>query len=104
MKGMPEAKKKIPKTVYFVAIPLVIILNIIVIIIGFFFFISGFIELAILIWILKALLDVFLIWLIIWLIKFATVEPPPNPPCVIFLGIVMAIVIFLSTMNILINN
>ncbi|MFX1502273.1 MAG: hypothetical protein ACFFDH_15030 [Promethearchaeota archaeon] len=96
------ANKKTPKTVYFVAIPLFIILNIILILIGYFIFISGYIELAILIWILKGLLDVFLIWLIIWLIKFATTEPPPNPPCVLFLGVVIAIAIFLSMVNILI--
>lgn len=101
---MPGPKKKIPKTVYFVAIPLVIILNIIIILIGYFFFITGYVELAILIWILKGLMDAFLIWLIIWLIKFITqAEPPPNPPCVIFLGVVMAIAIFLSAMNVLMS-
>ena len=99
MKGMPLAKK----TSLIIVIPLVIILNIIIIIIGYFFFISGYIELAILIWILKGVADVFLIWFITRFLKYLADPDIVDPPCVIFLGVVLAIAIFLSTMNILIN-
>jgi len=98
---MPLAKK----TSLFIVIPLDIILNVIIIIIGYFFFISGYIELAIIIWILKGVGEIFAIWFIIRLYQFVTADPPPpDPPCVIFLGVVMAIAILLSTLNILINT
>ena len=96
---------KTPKTVNFILIPAAIVINVVLILGGYFCFTAGLVEIAIIIWILIPILDAFLIWFIIWLRKFLEnvvfEDPPPNPPCVIFLGMAVSVAIFLSAMNIL---
>ncbi|MHA1986626.1 MAG: hypothetical protein ACW98D_08310 [Promethearchaeota archaeon] len=92
-----------PKTVYFILIPLAIIINIALIVGGYFCFIGGLFEIALILWIVTPVLDIFMIWGIIWGIKFhkyVKEEAGPNPLCLIFGGLIVSLIVSMSILNI----
>lgn len=98
---------KTPKSIIYAVIPLVIIFNVALIVIGVFSFTGGLTEIAITLWVITAITDVFLIIGISYLIKFhKKVQPKipalPNPSCVIFIAVIVAAILLMSIMNIII--
>ena len=96
-----------PKTVYYVLIPSAILLNVILIVIGVYSYIGGSLEIAITLWVLTAILDVFIIIGIIYLIKFheklvSVIEVPADPTCLIFLPFIIGVILIVSSLSIII--
>lgn len=98
---------KTPQTVYVVLIPLAILLNVILIVIGVYSYIGGFLEIAIALWVLTAILDVFMIIGIIKVIKFHEKVQPlitaaADPTCLIFLPFIIGAILIVSSISIII--
>lgn len=98
---------KTPKTVYFVLVPSAILLNAILIVIGVYSYIGGSLEIAITLWVLTAILDVFLIIGIILVKKFHEKVHPliaaaADPTCLIFLPFIIGVILIVSSLSIII--
>ena len=96
---------KTPRTVYVVLIPLAILLNAVLIVIGFYSYIGGSLEIAITLWVLTAILDVFMIIGIIFLILFhkkLLQKSTSDPTCLIFLPFIIGAILTISAVSILI--
>jgi len=98
---------KTPKTVYYVLIPSAILLNVILIVIGVYSYIGGSLEIAITLWVLTAILDVFMIIGIIYVINFHKKVQPliptaADPTCLIFLPFIIGAISIVSSLSIII--
>lgn len=95
---------KIPRTVYVVLIPSAILFNVILILVGIFSFLEGALEIAITLWVLTGILDIFIIIGIIYLIKFhEKVQPyhpaPADPTCLIFLPFLIGTILTITVVS-----
>ncbi len=96
--------KKTPRSIYYILLPVTIIFNVALILGGILSFNAGLLEIALLLWVTTPITDAFLIWGMINLRKFRNKlleEPLPNPPCLIFVGIIISVIVLLSTINII---